>query len=73
MLISQLVQVPTVLGWRGDSSAVSILGEMPSEQLEMILAHELHIRRYDYFWNLLQIAIETVLSSGGMVGFTADP
>jgi hypothetical protein len=32
------------------------------EELEAVLAHELgHIRRWDYLWNLLQTAVESVL------------
>ena len=64
VLVSQMARVPTVLGWLRPVILLpaSILCEMPPEQLEMILAHELaHIRRLDYLWNLLQIAIETVL------------
>ncbi|MFP5228901.1 MAG: M56 family metallopeptidase [Acidobacteriota bacterium] len=35
---------------------------LSQEQLEVVLAHELaHIRRADYFWNLLQTSIETLL------------
>jgi beta-lactamase regulating signal transducer with metallopeptidase domain len=62
--VSQLARVPTVFGWLRPMVLlpVSILGEMPPAQLEMILAHELaHVRRLDFLWNLLQIAIETVL------------
>jgi len=64
VLVSQMARVPTVLGWLRPVILLpaSILDEMPTEQLEMILAHELaHIRRQDYLWNLLQIAVETVL------------
>jgi hypothetical protein len=39
----------------------TVLG-LPMEELEAVLAHELgHIRRWDYLWNLLQTAIESVL------------
>ncbi len=64
MLVSQVARVPTAFGWLRPVILLpaSILCEMPPEQLEMILAHELaHVRRLDYLWNLLQIAIETVL------------
>ncbi len=63
-LVSHIAQVPTVLGWLRPVILLpaSILGQMPPEQLEMILAHELaHVRRLDYLWNLLQIAAETLL------------
>lgn len=39
-------------------SAVTLLGP---EELEVVLAHELaHVRRADFFWNLMQTAIETL-------------
>jgi beta-lactamase regulating signal transducer with metallopeptidase domain len=39
----------------------SCLLALNPEQLEMVLAHELaHIRRADYFWNLIQTMIETL-------------
>jgi len=38
---------------------LSVATSFPAEQLEAVLAHELaHIRRWDYFCNLLQTAIE---------------
>lgn len=38
---------------------LSVAMSLPAEQLEAVLAHELaHIRRWDYFCNLLQTAIE---------------
>lgn len=41
---------------------VTALTGLSPEQLEVVLAHELaHIRRADYFWNLLQTLIETLL------------
>jgi beta-lactamase regulating signal transducer with metallopeptidase domain len=40
---------------------VSALTNLSPEQIEVILAHELaHIRRADYFWNILQTMIETL-------------
>jgi beta-lactamase regulating signal transducer with metallopeptidase domain len=40
---------------------VSALTSLSAEQIEVILAHELaHIRRADYFWNILQTVIETL-------------
>jgi hypothetical protein len=39
----------------------SALMALSQEQLESVLAHELaHIRRADYFWNLIQTAVETL-------------
>jgi beta-lactamase regulating signal transducer with metallopeptidase domain len=41
---------------------ISAVLSLPREELEAVLAHELgHIRRWDYLWNLLQTAIESVL------------
>ncbi|RYG39488.1 M56 family metallopeptidase [bacterium] len=40
----------------------SLLTQLPQDQLETILLHELaHIRRHDYLVNLLQTVVETVL------------
>jgi beta-lactamase regulating signal transducer with metallopeptidase domain len=40
-------------------SAVTLLGP---DELEVVLAHELaHIRRADFFWNLVQTLVETLL------------
>jgi beta-lactamase regulating signal transducer with metallopeptidase domain len=39
----------------------AVLG-LPQEELEAVMAHELgHIRRWDYLWNLMQMAVESVL------------
>jgi len=41
---------------------ISAIMTLPPEELEAVIAHELgHIRRWDYLWNLLQTAIESVL------------
>jgi beta-lactamase regulating signal transducer with metallopeptidase domain len=40
----------------------SALMALSPEQLEAVLAHELaHVRRADYFWNLIQTMVETLL------------
>jgi type II secretory pathway component GspD/PulD (secretin)/beta-lactamase regulating signal transducer with metallopeptidase domain len=61
---STLVEVPTVIGWLRPMillPAGCVLGLNPA-QLEAVLAHELaHIRRHDFFVNLLQNALETLL------------
>jgi beta-lactamase regulating signal transducer with metallopeptidase domain len=61
---SASIEVPTVIGWLRPVVLVpasAITGLTPA-QLETLLAHELaHIRRYDYFVNLLQSVVETVL------------
>jgi beta-lactamase regulating signal transducer with metallopeptidase domain len=64
LLISVRVAVPTLIGWLRPVILMpaSILTELPPQQLELILAHELaHLRRCDYLLNLLQTAIETLL------------
>lgn len=41
---------------------LALLTQLPREQLEALLAHELaHIRRLDWCWNAVQCAIESVL------------
>ena len=64
LLRSTLVDVPTVIGWLKPVillPATALSGLNP-HQLEAILAHELaHIRRHDYFVNLLQTVVETLL------------
>ena len=41
---------------------ISAVLSLPKEELEAVIAHELgHIRRWDYLWNLLQTAIESLL------------
>src|SRR5262245_15231698 len=57
LLESACVQVPTVIGWLRPVILLptSTLTGLTTMQLEAILAHELaHIRRQDYFVNLLQ-------------------
>jgi beta-lactamase regulating signal transducer with metallopeptidase domain len=64
LLESAAVEVPTVIGWLRPIvllPATSLTG-LSSEQMEMILAHELaHIRRNDFFVNLMQAVVETLL------------
>lgn len=63
LLQSALVQVPVTLGFFKPLILVPIglLNQLPPEQVETILLHELaHIRRSDYLVNLLQSAVETV-------------
>jgi uncharacterized protein (TIGR03435 family) len=64
LLISALVQVPTVVGWLRPVVLVPVgaLGGLPAEQLEALLLHELaHIRRHDYPVNILQSIAEALL------------
>jgi len=64
LLKSAWVEVPTVAGWLRPVillPAASLSGLSPL-QLELILAHELaHIRRYDHWMNVFQLAVETLL------------
>jgi uncharacterized protein (TIGR03435 family) len=64
LLISALVQVPTVVGWLRPVVLVPVgaLGGLPAEHLEALLLHELaHIRRHDYLINILQSVAESLL------------
>jgi beta-lactamase regulating signal transducer with metallopeptidase domain len=61
---SVLVEVPTVIGWLRPVVLVPVSAfvGLSQPQLEALLAHELaHVRRYDYFVNLLQAVAETLL------------
>lgn len=62
--ISDEVISPLAMGvWRVTVILpVSAVLGLPQEELEAVMAHELgHIRRWDYLWNLLQMAVESVL------------
>jgi beta-lactamase regulating signal transducer with metallopeptidase domain len=64
ILESAAVEVPTVIGWIRPVILLpaSALSGLSREQIEMILAHELaHIRRHDFFVNLLQTVAETLM------------
>jgi uncharacterized protein (TIGR03435 family) len=64
LLISALVQAPTVIGWMRPVILLPVgaLIGLPAEQIEALLAHELaHIRRRDYLVNVLQSAAEALL------------
>ena len=64
LLVSALVQVPTVVGWLRPMVLVPVgaLGGLPAEHLEALLLHELaHIRRHDYLINILQGVAESLL------------
>jgi beta-lactamase regulating signal transducer with metallopeptidase domain len=61
---SAAVEVPTVIGWLRPVILLpaSTLTGLTAEQIEMVLAHELaHIRRHDFFVNLLQTVVETLM------------
>jgi beta-lactamase regulating signal transducer with metallopeptidase domain/murein DD-endopeptidase MepM/ murein hydrolase activator NlpD len=64
LLESSLVDAPTVIGFLKPVILLptSALTGLTMQQLEALLAHELaHIRRHDYFINILQSVIETLL------------
>ena len=64
VLMSSLAEVPSVVGWMRPVvllPAAIVVGLTP-QQLEALIAHELaHIRRHDYFVNILQMVVETLL------------
>ena len=58
------VDVPLVIGWLRPVVVLPIaaLAQLNAAQVEAILAHELaHVRRHDYFVNLMQTLAETLL------------
>ena len=64
LLVSALVQTPTVVGWLRPVLLMPIgaLAGLPAEHVEALLAHELaHIRRHDYLINILQSIAESLL------------
>ena len=64
LLESTAVEVPTVIGWLRPVVLLPIasLSGLSTQQIEMVLAHELaHIRRHDFIVNLMQSVIETLL------------
>ena len=63
LLESSAVEVPTVIGWLRPVVLLPVasLSGLSTDQIEMILAHELaHIRRHDFIVNLMQSTIETL-------------
>jgi len=64
LLVSAVVQVPTVVGWLRPVVLLPVgaLGGLPDGHLEALLLHELaHIRRHDYLVNILQSVAEALL------------
>jgi beta-lactamase regulating signal transducer with metallopeptidase domain len=64
ILESAAVEVPTVIGWLKPLILLplSTISALKPEEIEMLLAHELaHIRRHDFFVNLMQTAVETLM------------
>src|SRR5450432_3529666 len=64
LLVSALVQVPTVVGWLRPVVLVPVgaLVGLPAGHLEALLLHELaHIQRHDYLINILQSIVEAMV------------
>jgi beta-lactamase regulating signal transducer with metallopeptidase domain len=64
LLQSAAVEVPSVIGSLRPIVLIpaSALTGLTTEQIEMVLAHELaHIRRHDFLVNLLQAVVETLM------------
>jgi len=64
LLVSSLVDVPTVIGWLRPAILIPVeaLTGIPTEHLEALLAHEMaHIRRHDYLASILQSVAEALL------------
>jgi bla regulator protein BlaR1 len=63
LLESQLIKVPMVIGHLKPIILlpIGLLSGLPVEQLEAILLHELaHIKRNDYWVNLMQVVFESI-------------
>jgi bla regulator protein blaR1 len=61
---NRLLETPAVIGWFRPVVLlpVTAVTGLSEEQLEAVIAHELaHIKRFDCFVNLFQIAVETLL------------
>ena len=64
LVVSGGVDVPSVVGWLKPAILLplSSFTGLTSEQLEMVLAHELgHIRRHDFLVNAMQSVVETLM------------
>lgn len=64
LLVSKLVDVPMVIGWLKPVILVPVnmVSGLSNEQLKLLIAHELaHVKRYDYFINLIQSLVEVFL------------
>jgi beta-lactamase regulating signal transducer with metallopeptidase domain len=63
-LVSTRVMVPVVIGWRHPRLVLpaAAVASLATSELRVIVAHELaHVRRHDYFVNLLQAVAERLL------------
>ena len=64
LLESAIAEVPVVIGYLKPVILIpaGLLANLPVDQVEAILLHELaHIRRADYLVNLLQTMVESLL------------
>lgn len=64
VLASARIATPTLVGWVRPVVVVpfALLARMPTEQVDLILVHELaHLRRLDHIANLFQVVVETLL------------
>jgi len=64
LAVSDRIPSPVVVGWLKPLILFppALVTRLSTEQVEMVLAHELaHIRRHDHLINLIQIVIETLL------------
>ncbi len=60
---SSIAKVPMVIGIFKPAIIlpITVISGLKLEQIELILAHELaHVKRYDYFFNIIQTVIETL-------------
>lgn len=75
LLVSSLVDVPTVVGWLQPVILVPLeaLTGLPPEYLTALLAHEMaHLRRHDYLASVLQSLAEAVLFYHPAVWWISD-
>ncbi|SFD33139.1 M56 family metallopeptidase [Pseudoalteromonas denitrificans] len=62
--VSKIVDVPMVIGWLKPVVLVplNMITGLTEEQLRLLIAHELaHVKRHDYFVNLIQSLVEVFL------------
>jgi GWxTD domain-containing protein len=75
LLVSSLVNVPTVIGWLRPVILVPIecLAGLPAGHITALLGHEVaHIRRHDYLASILQSIVEAMLFYHPAVWWISD-
>lgn len=63
VLASVRIATPAVVGWVRPAVVLplALLAQLPTQQVKLILAHELaHLKRFDHIANLFQVAVETL-------------